>query len=249
MDEKLKQANKGNWLLWSGLYAIILLAMGGYLNYSEPYSPGPATTPVLWQLILWSCLYLPVIGLPIAAHWKVTDFGFTLSPYLTIVALMITLLCAGITNASTARWGSGILEAFARTGEEVFFRGFLITFFLQLFGKKRRPWLWAAIISSLLFALAHTQTFQQSYPGQAGSPFAPAIYTIVERFLNVFGIGLVLALLRVWTRSILPGAIAHSIINSNILALPFVLALYGLVIFWAFRRGEQVTFGLGVKAG
>lgn len=247
MDEKLKQANKGNWLLWGGLYATILLAIVCYLNYTEPYSPGPTTTPILWQLILWASLYLPVIGLPIAAHWKVTDFGFTLSPYLGIVALIITMFCTAITNASAATWSSGFLEAFARTGEEVFFRGFLITFFLRLFGKIRRPWLWAAIASSLLFALAHTQTFQQSYPSQYGSPFASAIYTIVERLLNVFGIGLVLALLRVWTRSILPGAIAHSIINSNFLALPFVLVIYGLITFWAYRRGEQVTFRVGAQ--
>jgi membrane protease YdiL (CAAX protease family) len=248
MDEKLKQANKGNWLLWGGLYATILLAIVCYLNYTEPYTPGPVTTPILWQLILWASLYLPVIGLPIAAHWKVTDFGFTLSLNLGLAVILVTTLCAGITNTTEITWRSTILEAFARTGEEVFIRGFLITFFLRLFGKKRRPWLWAAIASSLLFALAHTQTFQQSYPSQYGSPFAPAIYTIVERFLNVFGIGLVLALLRVWTRSILPGAIAHSIINSNILALPFVLVIYGLITFWAYRRGEQDIFKVGAQA-
>jgi membrane protease YdiL (CAAX protease family) len=248
MNEKLRQANEGNWLLWGGLYATIMLAIGGYLNYTEQPSSGPVTTPILWQVILWASLYLPVIGLPIAAHWKVTDFGFTLSPTLGIIALIITMFFTAITNASAATWNSGFWEAFARTGEEVFFRGFLITFFLRLFGKVHRPWMWAAIASSILFALVHTQTFQQSYPSQYGSSFAPAIYAIVERLLNVFGIGLVLALLRVWTRSILPGAIAHSIINSNFLALPFVLVIYGIILFWAYRRGEQVAFGLGVQA-
>ena len=247
MDEKSKQANKRNWLLWAGLYAAILLAIGGYLNYTEPYSPGPSTTPILWQLILWASLYLPVIVLPIAARWKVTDFGFTLSPNLAIAALIVTLFCAVITNAIAATWGSGILEAFARTGEEVFFRGFLITFFIRLFDNKRRPWLWAAIVSSILFALVHTQTFQQSYLSTHSSPYAPAIFTIIQRLLNVFGMGLVLALLRVWTRSILPGAIAHSIINCNILALPFVLVIYSLITFWAYRRGEQVKVRFGAQ--
>jgi len=245
MDDELKHANKGNWLLWGGLYATVLLSIVCYLNYSEPYSPGPATTPILWQLILWASLYLPVVGLPIAAHWRITDFGFTLSPYLAIAACIITLFCVAITNMAASTWGSGLLEAFARTGEEVFFRGFLITFFIRLFANRRRPWLWAAIISSLLFALAHTQTFQQSYLSQYGSPFAPAIYQIVERLLNVFGIGLFFALLRVWTKSILPGAIAHSIVNDNILTLPFVLVIYGLLTFWAYRRGEHVSFGFG----
>jgi membrane protease YdiL (CAAX protease family) len=247
MDDKLKQANNKNWLLWAGLYAIIVLALASYLNYTEPDSPGPVTTPNLRQLILWASLYLPVIVLPLAARWKVTDFGFSLNPNLAIAALLITLLCAVMTNAIAATWGSGILEAFARTGEEVFMRGFLITFFIRLFDKKRRPWVWAAIVSSILFALVHTQTFQQSYPGAHGSPYTPAIFTIIQRFLNVFGIGLVLALLRVWTRSILPGAIAHGIINSNILALPFVLVIYLLITFWAYKRGEQVIFGLGAQ--
>ena len=249
MEEKLKQANEGKWLFWGGLYGILLLAIGSTLNYTEPYTPGPATNPVLWQLLFWAALYLPVIGLPLAAHWKVTDFGFSLSPYLALAALIVTLLCAALTNAKAGTWGSGALEAFARTGEEVFFRGFLITFFMQLFGKKRRAWLWAVIASSLLFALAHTQTFQPSFSSQNGSALTAALYTIVERLLNVFGIGLVLALLRVGTRSILPGAIAHSIINSNLLALPFVLVIYGLIIFWATRRGEQVSFGFGTQDG
>jgi len=245
MDDELKHANKGNWLLWGGLYATVSLAIVCYVNYSVPYSPGPVTTPILWQLILWASLYLPVIGLPIAAHWRITDFGFSLSPYLVIAAIIITLFCGVITNGAPATWGSGLWEAFARTGEEVFYRGFLITFFIRLFDKKRRPWLWAVIISSLLFALAHTQTFQQSYLSQYGSSFAPAAYQIIERFLNVFGLGLVFALLRVWTKSILPGAIAHSIVKDNILALPFVLVIYGLITFWAYKRGEHVTFGFG----
>jgi membrane protease YdiL (CAAX protease family) len=247
MDDKSKQANNKNWLLWAGLYAVSVLALGSYLNYTEPYSPGPVTTPILWQLILWVSLYLPVIVLPLAAHWKVTDFGFSLNPNLAIAALLITLLCAVMTNAIAATWGSGILEAFARTGEEVFFRGFLIAFFIRLFDNKRRSWLWAAIVSSILFALVHTQTFQQSYLGTLGSPYTPAIFTIIQRLLNVFIIGFVLALLRVWTRSILPSAIAHGIINCNILALPFVLVIYGLITFWAYRRGEQVAFRFGAQ--
>jgi membrane protease YdiL (CAAX protease family) len=247
MDDKSKQANNKNWLLWAGLYAVSVLALGSYLNYTEPYSPGPVTTPILWQLILWVSLYLPVIVLPLAACWKVTDFGFSLNPKLAIAALLITLLCAVITNAIAATWGNGILEAFARTGEEVFFRGFLITFFIRLFDNKRRPWLWAAIASSILFALVHTQTFQQLYPGTQGSSYTQAIFTIIQRLLNIFIIGFVFSLLRVWTRSIVPGAIAHGIINSNILALPFVLVIYGLITFWAYRRGEQVAFRFGAQ--
>ena len=216
MEDNWKQTHNKNWLAWAGIYAAILIALMGFLNYTQPYSAGPVMIPIMWLLILWASLYLPVIVLPLVARWKVADFGFSLSPTLAIAALIVTVFCAVITNAATTTWGSATLEAFARTGEEVFFRGFLITVFLRLFEGKRRPWLWAAILSSVLFTLVHTQTFQQSFLSQHGSPSTPAVYTIVERFLNLLLVAFVLALIRVWTRSILPGAIAHSIVNGSI---------------------------------
>ena len=244
MDNKPEESTDKKWLLWSGAYAAIFLILAGYLNYTQTYSSDPVAAPELWQLIVWGLLYLPVIVLPIAAKWEVSEFGFVLNPFLVVAFLVIIpliSLCAWFNTGAETTWASGALEAFARTGEEVFFRGFLFVFFTRLFENRNRPWLWAAIASSILFALIHTQTFQQSFLDDYNSSSAPVIYKIVERLFNVFGIGFVFALLRAWTRSILPGAAVHSFLNGGIQTLPFVLIIYFIAVFWAYRRGEQVT--------
>jgi uncharacterized protein len=224
----------------AALYAAFFLLLIGYLNYVEPYSPDPVSSPVFWQIVLWTLLYLPVFVLPLARRWQVREFGFTLGPSLYLVAFVVALLCGWATASVSTTWTAGVLEAYARTGEELFFRGFLFTLLMRVFGRHERPWLWAAVGSSLLFALAHTQTFQTTFFGPVESPLLHAFY-IAQRLLNVFGIAFVFALLRVWTGSILPGAIAHSVLSSNILALPFVLIIYFWLAFWAYWRGEAVA--------
>lgn len=82
-------SNNTKWLLWSSVYAAIFLTLMGYLNYTLPYSSDPVATPELGLLIAWGLLYLPVIVLPIAARWKVTEFGFTLNPSLLLAFLII----------------------------------------------------------------------------------------------------------------------------------------------------------------
>jgi membrane protease YdiL (CAAX protease family) len=236
-------SNDTKWRLWSGIFVAAFLAFMGYLNYAIPYSSSPVTNPEIWQLTVWGLLYLPIIVLPMVAQKRVSDFGFTLSPLLALAFIIVAGLCAMFNMASRLSWVSAVTEAFARTGEEVFFRGFLFDIFIQLFSNKRRAWLWAAIASSILFALVHTQTFQPSFLSQYGSPSTPAVTIIIERLLNVFGLAFVFMLLRVWTRSILPGAIAHSIANGGLLTVPFVLIIYFSILLRAYKRGEQITFG------
>jgi membrane protease YdiL (CAAX protease family) len=241
MDTKLKDSNDKKWLLWGSLYAAILFAVICLLNYSTPTSPGPVTELIPWQFILWGFLYLPIIVGPIIAGWKVTGFGFSLSPQLGLACLLVIGLCGPLTGgASRDSLGGAAIEAFARTGEEVFFRGFLFFIFIRLFDHQRKAWLWAVFGTSILFALAHTQTFQQSFPNQDGSSSAAGGYAIIERLLNVFGAAVILGLLRAWTKSILPGAMIHGLLNSGILTMPFILVIYFLLIFWAYRRGEQI---------
>jgi membrane protease YdiL (CAAX protease family) len=236
-----KSDNK--WLVWSGVYAAMIILLTMVVNYATPYSAEPASRPEFWQLALWGLLYLPAIALPLAAKKKIADLGFTINPYLLLAFVLISMLCAVFSSTSQVSWSSADVEAFARTGEEVFFRGFLIDICLQVFAKRRQAWLWAVLISSLVFTLVHTQTFRADFLSQYGSSTEPVIYKIIERLFNVFSLSLVFALLRVWTHSILPGAIAHSILNGGILTLPFVLVIYGAMLLWARIRGEQITFG------
>ena len=240
MNNRLSKSDGEHWLVWSSLYAVVVLALAGYLNYTEPYSSDPVVIPTFWELILWGSLYLPIIVLPIAAGLKVTDFGFTLNPFLALVVCLIVATCAFANLPAMVTWRSALIEAFARTGEEIFFRGFLFVLFSELFQSKRKPWLWAIIASSILFALVHTQTFQPGYLAQYGSPSMPVGYQIVERLLNVFSLALAFALIRVWLHSILPGAIVHSLSIGGIATLPFVLLIYGVATIWAHWRNETV---------
>lgn len=239
MDNRQDETDGSHWFVWSSLFAVFVLSLAGYLNYTEPYSFNPVTNPTIWEMILWGLLYIPIIILPITTGLKVTDFGFTLNPFLAIAIFLILTICTISNLTAMTSWRSAFIEAFARTGEEIFFRGFLFILFLDLFQSKRRPWLWAAVASSILFALVHTQTFQPGYLDQFGSPSMPAGYQIVERLLNVFGLGLFFALIRVWSHSILPGAIAHGLSAAGITTLPFVLLIYGMVTIWAYYRNES----------
>jgi membrane protease YdiL (CAAX protease family) len=177
------------------------------------------------------------------AKRNIADFGFTLSPQLALAFVLVSMLCAFFGKGSGTSWLGACVEAIARTGEEIFFRGFLFDIFYQLLSNKRWPWLWAAIASSILFASIHTQIFQQSFLNENGYPATPAFFIILQRLINVFGLALVFALLRFVTRSILPGAIAHSIVNGGILVVPFVLVIYFLAILWAYTRSEKILFG------
>ncbi len=236
------------WLWAALLYATVVILLGAYANYSHPYSSDPVATANFWTLFLWGLLYVPVIVLPLATTantakpWRVTDFGFTLNAFMAVVSVVCVLLTALKTSSIT--WTSAILEALARTGEEVFFRGFLLALFTRLFAQRRHPRRWAILLSALIFTLMHTQTFRPEFRDWYGSPLAPLTYRIIERLLNLFLTALVLALLCIWTRSVLPVAILHSALNSSILTLPFVLLIYGSIAFWAHKRGEQVVLQL-----
>ena len=248
MNSSLDEAGDRHWLVWSSIYAVLILALVGFMNYTEPYSSDPVITSTFWQLIFWGLLYLPVVILPIVAGRKVTEFGFTLNPFLMLIILLVVAMCGYITPTGMVIWRSALIEAFARTGEEIFFRGFLFVLISQLFRNKRRPWLWAAIGSSLLFALAHTQTFQPGYLAHYGSPLLSVSCQFFERLLNLFGLAFVFALIRVWTHSILPGAVAHSLSKAGMATLPFVLLIYGAATLWAHWRAEPVILradGLG----
>lgn len=241
-NETVKTTQK--WLVWSSIYALIFLALVGYLNFVTPYSAEPTVNPSFWQIVVWGLLYVPVLALSLVAKRNVVDFGFTLSPQLALAFVLVSMLCAFFSKGSGTSWLGACIEAIARTGEEIFFRGFLFDIFYQLLSNRRWPWLWAAIASSVIFASIHTQTFQQSFLNENGYPATPAIFIIFQRLINVFGLALVFASLRVVTRSILPGAIAHSIANGGIFVVPFVLVIYFLAILWAHARRERIVFGI-----
>jgi membrane protease YdiL (CAAX protease family) len=220
------------------LYTVVVFALSVYFNYSMPYDSNPATYPQATQFVLWALLYVPIGFMVVIARWNIIEFGFQIKSPLGLATVILILLCGAITWDVQIHWQYAFFEAFARTGEEIFFRGFLFALSLKIFSRKTKPWIWAVLVSAFLFSLVHTQTFQTSFLDNYGS--GSTAYKIIERLLNVFLIGLFLLLLRYWTNSILPGAIMHSMIQGGIVTLPFCLGITGIITLWAFVRKENV---------
>jgi hypothetical protein len=83
----------------------------------------------------------------------------------------------------------------------------------------------------------------------SGYGTGPIGYLILERVFNIFLVGAFFALLRHWTQSILPGAIAHSLVKGGVFTLPFCLAIFAGIMFWAHKRGEGVLSGITSNKG
>jgi membrane protease YdiL (CAAX protease family) len=231
------QENERKYLTIGALYTAFIFALVAYFNYTMPYNSNPVTEPSSIHLLLWGLLYVPLVFFPLTSDWEITDFGFAFGSHTRIAFFLILLpSLMGAQNVNNS-WLGGFFEAFARTGEEVFFRGFLFLLLLKIFSRRERPVAWASVISALIFALMHTQTFQPSY---FEGIEMNRTFLIVQRLFNVFLLGLIFAWLRNWTNAILPSAIFHSLIQGGMKALPFCLAIYAGVMYWAHTRGEKV---------
>jgi membrane protease YdiL (CAAX protease family) len=247
MNETLEKHDAGRkrWELIGIGYVLFILVSAGYVNYTEPYEPKAATAPVIGDILLWTLPYLPLLVFPVFPKWEVRDFGFSINPAVILISLFLTGICTYSTQTVTTTWYGAFSEAFARTGEELFFRGFLYLLLLKIFEKKRRPWVWAILGSALGFTLMHTQTFQTSVIATLGSD--PVAFVIGQRLFNIFLTAAAFALLRHWTKSILPGSIIHSLNYGGIKALPFVLIIYAVITYWGYRRKENILFGFEQK--
>ena len=118
------------------------------------------------------------------ANCKDTEFGFHISSMLGLVTVLIILLFSAITWTVQIHWQYAFFEAFARTGEEIFFRGFLFALLLKIFSLKTKPWVWAISVTAFLFSWVHLQTFQTSFLDSYGS--GSTTYKIIERLINIF---------------------------------------------------------------
>ena len=224
-------------------YGAAVTIGGAVANFFAPYEPGSPTGLEPSVIILWLALYLPALVLPGAFGWQVRDFGWGMGAVGLAVSVLAVGVCGGIIRLK-AGWGlpEAAIEAFARTGEEVFSRGFAYFLFERAFRNWRYPWLWATIGSSLVFAGMHTTSFNEVF--QAGRAGTPAAYVVAERFVNVFLGAIVLGLLRASTGSIVPGALVHAILGGGVLAVPFVVVFAAGMALWGHRRGESLFDGI-----
>lgn len=169
-------------------------------------------------------MYVPFFYYLFCDNWKIKDFGFVLNYQVaTILVVIIVFIMFRVEHISLINWQSSMIETFARTGEELFFRGFLYTLLLKIFRSKKKPWLWAVIISSLAFALMHTQTFLPEYNSS---------------MLDIFILAMIMALLRKWTGSILFAISIHVLLKAGILGVIFGLIGYLLFVLVSYLKGE-----------
>jgi membrane protease YdiL (CAAX protease family) len=218
--------------LYASVYVVVILLVGALGNYYGFKSLG-------LDLLFWSALYLPALIFPRYAGWKVSQLGFAVNMRMLLVsAIMLMVVWSPIResllNFRLEQLPGVLIQTYARTGEELFFRGFIFLFALQIFRSQKWPSLWAVVLSTLCFTWVHTQTL------------LPGAQTDINA---VILLALVLGLLRAWTGSILPGAIAHLVLNGAPPGILFSGIMYAAFAFWAQKRGESPISFNGNSSG
>jgi len=217
------------------IYVLAIVIFGAITNYLT-WTEDKEITLLFLLLLAIVILYLPLIVFTQYADWKINEFGFVLNGFTTLLFAILLLLCV----FSSSVWPVtdlqfSLIEAVARTGEELFFRGFLYTLVLRLLTNNNglRSHIWAILLSSLAFALVHTQTF---LPENNTTMF------------QIFLFACFLASVRLWSGSILPGIILHILINTGeLISVMFGCAIYGLFVFWSYRRGEVSLYSISIR--
>ena len=209
-------------LLASSVHILLSVITFGILNYfKEPL--GLADGSTLFVYVTWAYCYVSCFVFGRMGGWSADRYGFLINRTLLLVISAIGLLGLWVyfkhPNLRVYNsWDSSLSEAFARVGEELFFRGYVYFVMLKLFDGKHRPHLWAVGLSSIAFAAMHTHVF---LPGNQQSLTA------------IFLIGLFLAFLRYWTGSILLAITIHCFLNGYLLAVLGGWALYAIIVLWS----------------
>jgi len=221
----LKNIGHRNTYVFGIVFTFCFLVFAAIINYFT-WSPG-LTEASYFVLIIWTLLYLPIFVFCKYADWEIKDFGYVLNyKVFTLTALAVVIIMFNIHKFPVINWKNALVETYARTGEEVFFRGFLYELILRLFKNKKRPWMWAILISSICFAIVHTQTF------------LPANQTTM---ISVFEAAVFLSLMRYWTGSILTGIVIHILVNSgSAYGVISGILFYYLFTLLAYIKGEEV---------
>jgi len=224
MIEQLKKNR-----VWT-IYLFALLFAGAILNYltwSDDEESTSSFLLLLSQTVI--LLYLPFFVLTHRAGWGFREFGFIINAGTILISLLFIAFSLFTAKASTKTdFLTSLLEVVARTGEELFFRGFVFALVIRIFTHQKKLYaqILAIIFSSLAFVGVHTQIFLSANN---------------DTMLLIFLLALFLGSIRSLTGSILPGITLHLLLNTQ--TIIFVLlgcAIYGAFIFWAYRKGEDV---------
>ena len=213
-------------LLIGIIYVIFICSVGGLVNHYNEELADIGWISTLLPYVIWTLLYLPLVYFVAKGRWNIKDFGFKLNIESIILSIIIILFFAFFkteTIKNNLYFTKIISEAFARTGEEVFFRGFVYLLIIKLFSGKKHISIWAIILSSIIFAVIHTQ------PGRE--------FAGLSLFITVVGL---LAIPRWLTNSILPCVVIHLLMNSSLITAVIGIMIFLIIIFIGLIRGENV---------
>ncbi len=138
------------------LYVLGVTILGGVLNWLFRNTPAmPTGIYLVVALLFYPLLWSPVFVARHTQGRRLIEYGLGLH--------MKAFIGAAVTAIFLLAWpwfdnpvAKSLLEAYACTSEELLFRGFLIGELVRLFENSHRKSIWAAIVSSIIFAAAHT---------------------------------------------------------------------------------------------
>ena len=224
----LEDVEHRNVYIFGIVFVICFVIAAAVINYFT-YSPEGefAGWESILALVFWSVQYLPIFVFHKFAKWEIKDFGFVTNyKVFLILVLAAIIVLPHISNLPKSTFKNALIEAYARTGEEVLSRGFVYELAIKLFKNKKRPWIWAVVISSVMFTACHSQILLPTYH---------------TSLTSVFELSLILALFRYWTGSTLFGIIFHIFVNEvGIYGILFGILIYYVVVLLAYKKGENV---------
>ena len=239
-DPKHVQARGLGFLLGYSALAALL----NYLNTLQQASTGQEAPQ--WVLAIgWTIIvlfYVPIYWSFIHSvqHWKwsLDEWGFGLKgrtwlaiglAFFALLLVWLPLPTIELGSVRIADFGSVraifaqasipmlLFEGYARTAEELLYRGFALVLFRRIFLQSRFGGLWAVLLSSALFALVHTHKIPQ----------------MLQLFL---GAAVPLAAFTIWTRSISSALVFHAIAGGgHVGALCAAVFFSGVAVYNAKR--------------
>lgn len=207
------------------IYTVTFTIIFAILNYYHKKISLSAPTVVILGLLLFTIVSLiaPIIVFMKYERWNAEDFGVVSNKKMVIITLIFTIPIAVILldRSTINKQPINIISIIIRVGEELFYRGFLFQYFNIVFKNKKYSVIKTILLTSLFFALIHTQTFLSTNP---------------NTMIHIFLYALAFATIRYYTKSILTPTVLHCISDAGIMG-----GVFGTLIYYLLYKSRFIT--------
>ncbi len=187
--------------LHDAMNVFFIAAMAGAVLGFVPYTrwEGALVMAAVYLLALW------------LAAKRLTGKPDPKSGVITVVLAVVMFAAIGVVRGALPAWekalGSVLFYAMVGLGEEIWFRGFVLTRLNETAGCPNRffgvNWGWGTLLAALLFGASHLFNGLDPVTGAFNPPWAWGAWTVFS--------ALFFSYIRLKTGSILPGAIVHGL--------------------------------------